>query len=300
MSYTGEITALFTAFLWSFTALFFASASRVIGVYWLNKIRLLIAAILLGMTLLFTTGQLFPNDAGTVSYLFLIASGIIGLAIGDFFLFSGYVKIGVRLTLLIFSTSPIMAAILAYFILGETLGAAAIIGIVITISGIAWVSAERNADSGNVRTQGGSKLIGILCAVGGAIGQAVGLVLAKAGMAGGITPLSATFIRMISAGLALWLIGAFRGDLKEAAEKFRNRRAMLLALGGSICGPFLGVWMSLVSVKHASAGVAAAIMAIVPVTVIPLVIIFYKEKVSLRAIFGAIIAVGGVVILFLR
>jgi drug/metabolite transporter (DMT)-like permease len=105
---------------------------------------------------------------------------------------------------------------------------------------------------------------------------------------------------MISAGLALWLIGAFRGDLKEAAEKFRNRRAMLLALGGSICGPFLGVWMSLVSVKHASAGVAAAIMAIVPVTVIPLVIIFYKEKVSLRAIFGAIIAVGGVVILFLR
>jgi drug/metabolite transporter (DMT)-like permease len=300
MSYTGEIAALITAFLWSFTALFFTSASRIIGVYWLNKIRVLFAVILLGVTLLITTGQIFPNNAGGASYFYLIASGIIGLAIGDFFLFSGYVIIGIRLTLLIFSISPIMAAILAYFILGETLGATALIGIIMTIGGIAWVTAERNVDNSNVRTKGGSKLIGILCAIGGAIGQAVGLVLAKAGMADGITPLSATFVRMISAALALWMIGAIRGDLKEAAEKFRNRRAMLLALGGSICGPFLGVWMSLVSVKYASAGVAAAIMSIIPVIVIPLVIIFYKEKVSIRALLGAAIAVGGVVILFLR
>ncbi len=74
---------------------------------------------------------------------------------------------------------------------------------------------------------------------------------------------------------------------------------MWLALGGSICGPFLGVWMSLVAVKYTATGIAAAIMATVPILVIPLVIIFYHEKVTLKAVLGAIVAVGGVTLLFL-
>jgi len=114
-----------------------------------------------------------------------------------------------------------------------------------------------------------------------------------------IQPLQATFIRMISAAIAIWMFGFLRGDTKEVAEKFSNRRAILLALGGSVCGPFLGVWLSLVSIKYTETGIAAAIMAIVPVMVIPLVVLFYKEKVSWRAVIGAMIAVGGVFLLFL-
>jgi drug/metabolite transporter (DMT)-like permease len=74
----------------------------------------------------------------------------------------------------------------------------------------------------------------------------------------------------------------------------------MYAWGGAVTGPFLGVWMSLVAVKHTEAGVAMAIMSIVPVLVIPWVIIFFKEKVSLRAVLGAVLAVCGVFILFLH
>ena len=75
---------------------------------------------------------------------------------------------------------------------------------------------------------------------------------------------------------------------------------MALALGGAVGGPFLGVWLSLIAIKYTETGIAAAIMATVPVLVIPLVIIFYNEKVSIRAFIGAVITAGGVALFFIR
>jgi drug/metabolite transporter (DMT)-like permease len=301
MPFAGELAALSTALLWSFTSLFFTSASRRIGSYWLNKIRILFAAILLGATLLFATGRILPPDIPSKSYLCLALSGVIGLSIGDAFLFAAYVIIGPRLSLLIFTVSPIITAIIAWIFLGEELGLTAIIGILVTVGGMAWVTGERRASNGSNTPHEKSKLkTGVTFALGGAVGQAVGLVLAKAGMGETLPALPATFIRMSAAALAIWFFGIIRGDLKEAPAKFRDSTALLLALGGSITGPFLGVWLSLIAVKLTHAGVAAAIMATTPVLVIPLVILIYKEKVSWRAFIGAIIAAGGVAILFFK
>lgn len=297
----GEMAALTTAVLWSFTSLLFTSASRLIGSYWLNKIRILFAVIFLGATLLLTTGRLLPPGISSSSYIYLILSGAIGLSLGDAFLFRAYVIIGPRLSLLIYSVSPIMTAIIAWFLLGEKLGFQAILGIIITVAGMSWVTAERaTGNNGETLHERKHLKLGILLAIGGAAGQAIGLVLAKAGMGDTLEALPATFIRMLAAVLAIWIFGFLRGDIKEVKEKFRNKRALLLALGGSIGGPFLGVWMSLVSIRYTETGIAAAIMSTIPVLVIPLVIIFYKEKVSLRAILGAVITAAGVAILFLQ
>jgi drug/metabolite transporter (DMT)-like permease len=298
MAYWGETAALTTAILWSFTSIFFTSAGRRIGSYHLNKIRIPTAAILLGVTLLITEGRLFPAQLSSSATAYLVLSGIIGLTLGDLCLFTAFVIIGTRLTLLIFATSPIIAALIAWPLLGEALGFWAVAGILITISGVVWVVREKG--NGAHSFASGKKLLyGILLAMGGAAGQATGLVLAKAGMGATIEPLPATFIRMIAATGAIWLIGLIRRDNLTTIQKLRDRTALLLAIGGSICGPFLGVWMSLVAVRHTSAGIAATIMATVPVLVIPLVIIIYKESVSLRAVLGAIITAGGVAILFL-
>jgi drug/metabolite transporter (DMT)-like permease len=40
-------------------------------------------------------------------------------------------------------------------------------------------------------------------------------------------------------------------------------------------------------------------MAIMPVLIIPFAILIYRERVSLRAVFGAVLAVAGVAMLFL-
>nr|MBN2277767.1 DMT family transporter [candidate division Zixibacteria bacterium] len=299
MPYAGEFAALGTAFLWSFTSIFFTSASRRIGSYYLNKYRIPFAAVFLAVTLLILTGRLFPEGISNTSYYYLIASGIIGLSLGDLCLFSAFIILGTRLTLLIFAASPIITALIAWIMLGETLGFYAITGIAVTISGIAWVTAERQIKNNTSDRPSSSKTLGIFLALGGAVGQAIGLVLAKAGMGESVDPLPATFIRMVSAAAAIWLYGLFRGDTIGTIQKARDYRALLLAAGGAVCGPFLGVWLSLVAVRHTETGIAAAIMATVPVLVIPLVIFIYHEKVSFRAVFGAIITVGGVMLLFI-
>ena len=74
---------------------------------------------------------------------------------------------------------------------------------------------------------------------------------------------------------------------------------VLFAQGADWNMPGKGVWLSLVAVKHTAAGIAATIMATVPVLVLPLVIVFYRERVSPRAAAGAIVAVAGVALLFL-
>lgn len=299
MPYAGELAALTTAVLWSFTSIFFTSAGRRIGSYHLNKFRIPFAAVFLAIMLLLTTGRLFPEAAPTGSYYYLILSGIIGLSIGDLCLFAAFVVIGTRLTLLIFAVSPIMAALIAWIMLAEGLGLLAMAGIAVTIAGIAWVTAERQTNSNN-RGRASRKWQGIVLALCAAAGQAAGLVLAKAGMGETVNPLQATFIRMIAAATAIWLFGFLKGDNSETLSKIKDSRAMALALGGAVCGPFLGVWLSLVAVKYTETGIAAAIMATVPVLVIPLVIIFYREKVSFRALIGAIITAGGVALFFIR
>jgi len=299
MSFLGEFAALGTASLWACGSILFTLASRLIGSYHLNKIRIPMAALFLMVMFLISTGQFWPGDVSNSAYIYLIASGIIGLSLGDWCLFRAFVVLGTRLTLLIFAVSPIIAAITAWVMLGEHLAILSIIGILITIGGIWWVTAERQPVNNSQPVQSGSKGLGIILAICAAAGQAIGLVLAKAGMADTLSPLPATLIRMTAAAGAVWLFGFFKGDTFVTFEKLKNHKLIFLAIGGSICGPFLGVWLSLVAVKYTEAGVAMAIMGTVPVLVIPLVIIVFKEKVSFRAFIGAVITAAGVAMLFL-
>ncbi len=128
------------------------------------------------------------------------------------------------------------------------------------------------------------------------------MVLAKQGMTNAgseIDPMLASFVRMLIACAIIWIVSAFRGKLSEAAAIFTNKETFKFTLGGSICGPFLGVWLSLLALNYISTGVAATLNATVPIIVIPIMYILYREKSSVRALAGALIAVLGVALLFI-
>jgi drug/metabolite transporter (DMT)-like permease len=74
---------------------------------------------------------------------------------------------------------------------------------------------------------------------------------------------------------------------------------MLLTSLGAFFGPFLGVSFSLVAVKYTEAGIASTIMALVPVFIIVPAVLFFKEKVTLPEMLGAIVSVAGVALFFL-
>jgi drug/metabolite transporter (DMT)-like permease len=307
MEFIGETAALATAILWAFTTMFFTQASRLIGSFNVNKIRLVLAVSIYCIALLVTEGRLLPDNITGDHLFWLGLSGILGLVIGDSALFKAFVMIGPRLAMLLHASAPVMATVMAWIFLGEVLGVLDVIGICVTVAGISWVVAESKYRSNNFvdksHPDAGSLAKGVGLALLGALGQAAGLVIAKYAMlrvGAVVEPMEASFIRMLAAMVVIWVYAAFRGQIPGTFAAVRNVRAMGFSVGGAIFGPFLGVWMSLVAVKHIEAGIAATINATTPIWIIPLVIVIYKEKVSVRALLGAVVTVAGISLLMLN
>ncbi|MDI6767375.1 MAG: DMT family transporter [Bacteroidota bacterium] len=296
MPFLGEMSALLTAMLWAGSAMIFAAATKRVGSFQVNITRLILAVIYL--TLLIIILQLDVNlSSGQIINLSI--SGIIGLALGDTFLFKAFQEIGARISMLIMSLAPTIAALLAYFVLGETLSFIGVLGIVITISGVSIVVLEKGASP---LEKISPTTAGLTYALFGAIGQGVGLIFAKmAFLESEVNGFVATNIRIIASLVLLLPFAMMTKRFKSPIQMFReNKKAFNLTALGSILGPFLGISFSLIAIKYTNVGVAATIMAIVPILMLPLVRIVYKEILSWRAIIGAFIAVSGVAVLFLR
>ncbi len=305
MEFIGEAAALTTALCWAFTSIFFSEAGKLIGSFKVNKIRLVMAVSIYVVVLLIYKGSLFP-EALTLEHVFWLGlSGIIGLVIGDGAGFKAMVMIGPRLTSLLYSLAPVMATIIAWFFLGETLDLLDMAGISLTMGGIGWVISERAYKNNNLHENhpdSGSLRKGVLLGLVAAFGQAAGLVLAKHAMLNvgdEIPPMEASFIRMLVSLVCIWTISAFRGQVGETIAVMKNKKAMGYSLGGAIFGPFMGVWMSLLAVKYIAAGIAATLNSTTPIWLLPLTRILQKEKLSLRIVTGTIVAVGGVALLML-
>ena len=295
---TGELAALGTAFCWACGTLLFTFAGRLIGSYNVNKLRIPIAMIFLATLLLVQHGTLFPSGLNNRALIYLSASGIIGLTLGDTFYFRCLVILGSRLGALMMSLAPVMTALFAFILIGEHLSALALTGIAVTLSGVAWVATDKKEN--RIDSREGSKPFGLLMGFLGASGQALGLVLAKEAMDGVFDATSATFIRMAAASVTIWIWAALRGESTRTLRQLKVPKALLSVSGAAFLGPTVGVTLSLVAVKYAQAGVAATIMSTFPIIVIPLAFYFNKERPTWRSIVGSIIAIAGVALLFLE
>ena len=263
-------------------------------------IGLLVCAhvVLLGTVLpLATSGQ----------WLWLGLSGIVGLGIGDFALFAAYVTIGPRRSVLIYSSAPIFAALSAYWILGETISALSIVGIAVTLTGIAVVLLEQEESSEEKSEEKlaakNRKSWGVLFGVISAMGQGVGLALSKKGMYFGVSvavnPVSVALIRMMLAAVFIWTCALFAGKLPDLHRAVKDSAGMRYTAAGAVVGPFLGMTLSMVAVAYIAAGIAQTLMSLMPVLIIPVVWIIYREKTNWRGILGAVVAIIGVAILCL-
>jgi len=312
-SFLGASAGLLTSGLWTATSIFFTAAGRRLGSTFVNAARIGLAIVLLGVIhrLFFSADGSWIPAANWQQVLLLALSGVIGLSLGDQALFTAFVDIGPRLSNLLMTTAPIFAALLAWVALGERLGLIAWAGMLLTVGGVAWVVLERPRDVPALHT--GHRKRGMVLAVAGALCQAAGLMLSKAGMGHGwmdesqhLDPQAATLIRMCFAGvgvlpiLVAWRLRARR--LAAAGKqpwRMGSRRAGLgFVLLGTVFGPVLGVWMSLVAADATALGIAQTFMSLTPILILPYAVLVEREHVSARAIVGAVIAVAGVVLLF--
>ncbi len=291
----GELAALGTAFCWVITAIAFEAASRKVGSISVNIIRLVIALFLIGFYTWYTRGLFFPMDASWISWFWLILSGLIGFVIGDLFLFEAFTLIGSRLSMLIMTLVPPITALLGWIILDETLTVLNLMGMTLTISGIGLVIFQRsNSKTGKIKYP----VKGLFFAFLGAVGQATGYVLSKYGM-DDYNPFAATQIRVMAGIFGFSLIITIFRRWKPVFLTLRKTRPMLLTTLGATFGPFIGVSLSLLAAQHTQTGIAATIMAITPILIIPPTMIFFNQPTSWKELAGAIISVAGVSLFFL-
>jgi drug/metabolite transporter (DMT)-like permease len=298
----GETAAVVTSLLWTISSIFFTAAGKRIGSLTVNAYRTVMAVAFVLLAHGILLGAILPV-ANSTQWFWMGLSGVVGLGIGDSGLFAAYVTIGPRRSVLVMALSPIFAAIGAYLMLGETLPTLATVGIVITLVGVAVVILEEEERSGEQPISKRLKGYGVFFALIGALGQGVGLVLAKKGIdlvpETTLNPLSATLMRLILGALFIWIITMVAGKLPELRKAANSKGGISNTVAGAFIGPFLGITLSMVAVTYTEAGVAQTLMSLMPVLIIPIVWVFYKQRTSWRGILGAAIAVIGVGILFL-
>jgi drug/metabolite transporter (DMT)-like permease len=310
--YPGQLAALGTASCWVASSLAFDSATRRIGSLTVNILRLGVAAVLLIALCSVLRGRPFPVDASPRAWALLGLSGLLGFTFGDYCLFRSYLYLGPRLASVMMALAPPLTALIGWIVLGETLSGRALLGMGLTVTGVSWAILEGHRPaSPAVPVEEGSSAaappddlhprhpyIGVALGAGGALGQASGLVLSKLGM-GSYDPFAATQVRVLAGAAGYVVILSALGWWPRVWRSFADRPAMGATAVGSFFGPFLGVSLSLIAVQRTLTGVAASLMALTPILIIPPVVFLRGERVGPGGIAGAALAVAGVVLLFL-
>ena len=301
--YYGLSAALGAAFCWSICSVCFTAAGKQIGSLTVGFVRLAMAFILFCVYGLLVRGHWLPMDATAHTWTYLAVSGVVGFFIGDVFLFRSFLLIGPRLSLLVMSTWPAMSVLLGWLFLSERLTGLQMSGMLLTLLGILVVVSERQPRRPGQEKTRRVSIVGVLFAFVGAVGQSVGLLLSKVGMLppGAVEQydeFASNQIRAIAAIVAYAVLFCVLRRWRKLGHGLTQPKPMAILGLGAVVGPFVGVVLSLVALRYIASGMAATLMAMAPVLIIPFSIIILHEKVSRRAVLGAAIAVAGVLVLF--
>ena len=303
-TYLGELISIGVAFSWTATALLSEFGSKRLGNLTLNVLRMSLA-LLFSMVLFWVVmGSPLPVGGTMEAYGWMLLSGLVGYVIGDFCLFQCYIIIGSRYGQLFMTLAPLAAALMAWVTLGQEMSAMSIVAMLVTLAGIS-ISVLGRGEHHRVSLK--LPLNGVLFAIGAALCQGVGLVLSKIGMdyyqtdaiPEWLVPFSANFFRCIAGIVGFMLLLYVREGFAPLREALHDRKGMTVATATTIFGPFVGVGFSLMAVQYTSAGIASTLMALTPIIIILPSYWLFGQKITWKAVTGAVISVIGVSLFFL-
>jgi len=339
MSLFGEVLSLLVAVSWTVTALFAEVGSKRMGSLPFNALRMTLSLIMFAVVLWLMMGAPYPRYADGATWCWLLLSGLVGYVVGDYCLMQGYILIGSRFGQLFMTLSAPSAAIVGRIFLGEEMRPIAILGMLVTISGIAMsILSKADASTGTTpatqsdvlsekihRFKLNLPLNGVVYACMAGICQGIGLVLSKVGLlhydasiaasiSSGVVEqgvlsvpwdvsvaFASTMIRGIMGlvGFLLLMIFMKNEGLGQLRTALRDRMAMWCVVGSMIFGPFVGVSMSLMATRYTATGIAQTLFALTPVLIIGPAALLFHQKVRVREVIGAVVSVVGAALFFL-
>jgi drug/metabolite transporter (DMT)-like permease len=289
----GEMAALGAAVCWTVGPLLGTRVVKEIGAARFSRVRSLVFFLItLGVATLGGSWSGMTWQAAA----WLAASGIIGVAIGDLFLFSSYKLVGPRLGSLLYMTSAPYTVILAWGFLGESLVGQALTGGALTLAGIAVALVRKEAEAKGFEIEPGGLMKGVLFGLIAAAAQASGTLLSKPALLMGVDPLAAAPIRTGAAMLALAAVTL--PTLGVSAYRMPLRLFPYTLL--QACFGCTGIILLLVAIGNTSAGIAAILAALPPIIMLPILRFGFGARLSLVSWGATLLAFVGVVLILSR
>ena len=279
----GGIAALGSGAAWALGSVLFRSLADKTSALGLNFAKGLLGLVYLGLALCWV--GLVPMDLWAI--LSLSLSGLVGIALGDTLFFMALVRLEPRRTVLLATVGQALTVVLALVVLGERPTAWSWAGILTIIAGVSWVMMEQSEHGGQ------STRSGLLLGLGAAACMSVGIILAKLGMAE-VPALQATAVRMAAGMGGLLLVGLSRGSLIAWLRPLWNRPSLLQLAWADVVIIGGGFYLSMLALELIDATLASVLCATEPLFVLPLAVWLLHERLSPRAIGGALVAVVGV------
>ena len=285
--YLGEALSLLSAGLWALAVIFFRKSGEKVHPLALNTFKNLMAFILFIPTIwIFRETLLYPAPWNT--YLLLILSGIVGIAIGDSLLFASLNKLGAGLTgIVVCMYSPFIICLSILF-LGETLTIRQILGAILIIAAvmIAAIKKEKRIFDNK------QLIIGILFGILASAGMAVGVIIMKPII--NETPLLwATEIRLLGGIIALGFIFLFYPRRRLLADSLLTTNKWQYTISGSLIGAYLAMAVWLGGMKYTQASVASALNQTSTIFIFIFAGIILKEPLNLKHVVSIIMAFIG-------
>ncbi|WP_045418974.1 DMT family transporter [Vibrio campbellii] len=290
-----EWLALCAAFLWAVSSLISVVPAQHLGAFAYSRWRMGCTAVILS-TMAWITGSWFSVSAEHITPM--MASGLIGIFIGDTALFACLNRMGPRQAGLLFSCHAVFSAILGYFLFSESMTGMELIGAALVFSGVvmAIFYGRRGQTSNALEEIKGNVWIGVGLGLTAAMCQALGGIIAKPVMQTSVDPVAASAIRMISAFVAhcaLWLIGA---KVARATRTITWKVFGITALNGFLAMA-IGMTLILYALREGNVGMVALLSSTTPIMLLPLLWVYTKKRPNRFAWFGAALAVIGTGIL---
>ncbi len=284
----GGLAALGSGAAWALGSILFRSLADHTTALGLNLAKGLLGLVYLGVALAWV--GVVPMDGRAAGYLCL--SGLVGIALGDTLFFMALVRLEPRRTVLLATVGQALTVVLALGVLGERPSVLAWLGIVTILIGVTWVMRER------APTDGSGTRAGIWLGLAAAACMAVGIILAKLGVAE-VPPLQATAVRMAAGMGGLLVVGLSRGTIMAWLRPFVDPTRLVRLLWADVVIIGGGFYLSMLALALTDATLVSVLCATEPLFVLPLAAWLLRERISRRALTGALIAVGGVSMIML-
>lgn len=285
----GIGAALGSAASWAIGAILFKRLGECMSSFGMTLAKGAVSLVLLGSAVMIVGFEAI--DARTAGIL--VASGLIGIALGDSFFFKALQDLGPVSMIILMVVGQVLTIFMALIFLKEMPSAMEWTGIACILAGVtitlsAELSGERKASGKRGLIFG---LLSVLC-------MAVSIVIAKAPL-DSMPSLQATFVRMGAGTVGVFVAGMMFGQVGGWVAPLKDGSFLahfLLAVGVVTFG---GFWLSMYAIKHLDVAVANTLNSTEPIFVLPLAYFVLGERITVRAIAGAASAFAGVALISL-